>query len=403
VLDTPDRSLRVRSGYAELRAPLVPQGSRSPLRSLELQLAGRFDSIRTVFPVLPSFGFPSNDDLLRVDRNGFTFTSGMRFFPLPRLMLRASVATGELPPTTDQLSSVSSFIGFDTGARDPLRGGRAVGTEGLVEVLRQGRSTMRSERARTVTLGAVFNPSARRGPRVAIDFSRIDRRREVVPFTARGAELVANEFLYPGRVVRAPVSEADRQAGFTVGRITAIDLRFGNSGRSRIDSVDAQLDWRMDGPWGGDVRLNAAGTWQPRFRTRRSPQEPEFDRIGQVDGPLRTRGNFGAEWSRGPTALGLNLQYNSAYRVTYSDPSKASLNPQLTRYQGTERIGAQIYLDFFASRSLRVGDSRAELGLGISNLLDSSPPIVAQPGTPGYSLYGDPRRRRFELTLSSKF
>jgi hypothetical protein len=89
--------------------------------------------------------------------------------------------------------------------------------------------------------------------------------------------------------------------------------------------------------------------------------------------------------------------------VTYSDPSSARLNPQILRYQGAERIPAQVYVDFFASRALRLGDRRAELGLGIANLLDSSPPILAQPGTPGYSLYADARRRRFELTLSSGF
>lgn len=402
--DTPDRRFRVRSAYAELRAPLASDESRSLLRSLEFQLAARYDSIRSVFPAQPSFGFPSNDDLVRVGRHAVTFTGGMRFFPLPRLMVRASVATGELPPTTQQLASVSSFFGNGVFAlADPLRGGEIVGTGGLVEVLREGRSSMRSERARTVTLGAVFNPSARRGPRIAVDFSRIERRREVVPFTPTGTQVVANESLYPGRIIRAPASEADRQAGFAVGRITGIDLRYGNSGRSRIDSLDVQLDWRMDGPMGGEVRLSAASTWQPSFTTRRSALEPEFERIGYFDGPLRMRGNVGAEWSRGPTVVGLNLQYNSAYRVTYSDPSKAALNPQRVRFQGSDRLAPQAYLDLHASRAVRVGDFRSELGLGISNLLDSRPPTVALPGTLGYSYYGDPRRRRFELTLSSRF
>jgi hypothetical protein len=217
------------------------------------------------------------------------------------------------------------------------------------------------------------------------------------------AQLVANEPLYPGRVVRQPVSAGDQQAGFTAGRITAVDLRSSNSGRSQVDSVDAQLDWRMKGPGEGEVRLAAAATWQPRFTTRRSPLEKEFDRIGYIDGPLRLRGNVGAEWSRRSTAVGLNLQYYSRYRVTYSDPSRAQLNARILRDQGAARLAAQAYLDLYVRRAMRVGDERVELGLGISNLLDSSPPILAQTDTPGYSLYADPRRRRFELTLSSRF
>jgi hypothetical protein len=401
--DTPDRSIRVQSAYAELRAPIVPDGSRGLLSGLELQLAARTDATRTVLPAMPSFGFPSNDDLLRIDRRAMTFTGGARFFPLPRLMLRGSVATGELPPTIQQLASVSSFFGVDvTGLGDPLRGGRRPGTEGLVEELRGGRSTMRSERARTINFGAVFNPSARRGPRISLDFSRIDRTREVAPFTLTRAELVANASLYPDRIVRAPLSEGDRAAGFTAGRITALDLRLDNTGRSQIDSLDAQFDWRLPVPAGAEVTLRAAGTWQPRFRTSRSRLEPEFDRVGHVDGPLRARGNVGIEWSRGPSVVGMNVQYHSGYRVTYSDPSKARLNPQIVRYQGAERIAPQAYIDVFASRRLRVGTAEAEFGLGVSNLLDTSPPILAEPGTPGYSLYGDPRRRRFELTLTSR-
>jgi outer membrane receptor protein involved in Fe transport len=402
---TPDRSLRIRSAHAELRAPLVPDSGRAFFRGLEVQLAARQDSTRTVFPVQAAFGFPTNDDLLRIKRRAFTFTSGLRFFPLPGLMLRASVATGELPPSIQQLSTISSSIsGFNAyGVLDPLRGNRPVGTEGKVVELRGGRSTIRSEHARTISVGFILNPLARRRPRIAVDFSRIDRKREVLPFNFGPVTVLRNQDLYPGRVMREALSEQDRQAGFTAGRISTIDLRSTNEGGSQVDTLDAQFDWSFEGPARGEVRLSAASTWQPRFTARRSKLEGDFSRIGHIDGPLRLRGNVGAEWSRGPTTIGLNAQYYSGYRVTYSEPSQAGLNAQIVLEQGTERIPAQAYVDFYASRALRVARQRVELGLGISNLLDSSPPILAQPGTPGYSLYADPRRRRFELSLSSKF
>jgi hypothetical protein len=236
-----------------------------------------------------------------------------------------------------------------------------------------------------------------------VDFSRIDRRREVLPFNFTPGTVLRNEDSYPGRVIREPLSEADRQAGFTAGRVSTIDLRATNEGRSSVDTLDAQFDWRFEGSAGGEVRLSADATWQPRFTARRSRLEAQFSKIGHIDGPLRLRGNVGAEWSRGPTIIGLNAQYYSGYRVTYSEPSQAGRNALILLDQGSERVPAQAYLDFYASRALRVGGQRVELGLGISNLLDKSPPILAQPNTPGYSLYADPRRQRFELTLSSKF
>jgi hypothetical protein len=41
--------------------------------------------------------------------------------------------------------------------------------------------------------------------------------------------------------------------------------------------------------------------------------------------------------------------------------------------------------------------------LGILNLFDRQPPIVANPDSQGYSTYGDPRGRRFELSVSAGF
>jgi outer membrane receptor protein involved in Fe transport len=67
-----------------------------------------------------------------------------------------------------------------------------------------------------------------------------------------------------------------------------------------------------------------------------------------------------------------------------------------------------MYLDLSARRRFELERAdgamrRVEIGLGIVNLLDRSPPITADVQSPGYSYYGDPRRRRFELALSSSF
>jgi outer membrane receptor protein involved in Fe transport len=83
-------------------------------------------------------------------------------------------------------------------------------------------------------------------------------------------------------------------------------------------------------------------------------------------------------------------------------------NSQIARFHGGERIPAQVYLDLSVRRRFEVERGggpirRVEIGLGIVNLLDRSPPITADVQSSGYSYYGDPRRRRFELALSSSF
>jgi len=73
-------------------------------------------------------------------------------------------------------------------------------------------------------------------------------------------------------------------------------------------------------------------------------------------------------------------------------------------------VSSQTYVDLYATWRLpflNVGPVReATLEFGVVNVFDTAPAReTAQPytGGPGYSLYGDPRQRRFEVTLSSHF
>ncbi len=76
--------------------------------------------------------------------------------------------------------------------------------------------------------------------------------------------------------------------------------------------------------------------------------------------------------------------------------------------QGSPWVKSQAYLDLYASRRFNIGGLDASLDLGIINVLDQSQPhelsdIWKFSGNSGYSMYGDPRRRRFELVLSAEF
>ncbi len=104
--------------------------------------------------------------------------------------------------------------------------------------------------------------------------------------------------------------------------------------------------------------------------------------------------------------VGLNVQYYDRYRPTYFDTSNFANNATIIANQGSRWIPAQAYVDLSARRRFRVPATPLktfELSFGLINLFDKRPPLVAQTGLPGYSYYGDPRRRRFELVLSAGF
>ena len=398
-LTEPRVAQQVRSLYAEARLPLTRSGGF--LDRLELQLALRRDWTRQTLPV--GVTFQESDPTPFTKFNDTTlYTAGARFFPVKEVMLRASIATGALPPTTGQLGSRSDLK--PVGVTDPRRGGRILGSEGPFTTVTGGRLDLEPERARSISIGVVLNPTGDKGPRISIDFTRIDKRNEIVAFPdTTAASLLAQEALYPDRVTRAPLTAADTALGFTGGPVTNLDFTSINLGKTRIDSVDVALDQTF-AVGAGPIAFYLRTTWEPTYRQQTRAGAPWIDRVGYSDGPLEWRGNAGAEWSKGPVSLGLNGQFYSHYKATNA-VTDTDLNAQRLKYQGAAYIPAQFYMDLSAGyRFHKSGKfflpSGADLRFGIINLLDHRPPTVADAGGPGYSFYGDPRRRRIEMSLT---
>ena len=234
----PRLEARVFSLYGEMRVPLV--GDHGRLSGLELQLAVRQDWTRTILPGskllfgadLPPF----------VARSGTpAYTLGARFSPLPGLLVRSSVGTGSLPPTANQIGRVTD-IGVDYRG-DPRRGGRTIGSEGAVKFLNAGNPDLVPERARSYLIGVVVTPAGDHGARLSIDYTRINKRNEIQSFPYFDVDtLILEEVKYPRRVIRGPLTAADKALGFSGGPIQTLDFSLLNLGRTRIDAIDVTLD-----------------------------------------------------------------------------------------------------------------------------------------------------------------
>lgn len=405
---TADRVQRIQSGYVEFRAPLASRTSRFLLaRGLELQMALRRDRVQTTFPDTFLTGATSYVRTT-VRHRADVFTLGARAFPADWLMLRASAATGESPPDMTHLQEVTILTTNLLGSpyTDPKRGGRNILTDGPYRWGRSGWHDIGQEKGLTQSIGLVINPSGRAGPRIAIDASRVEIRDEIGMSGLNPQQVIDAEDRYPNRVIREPLSPADAALGYTAGRIIVLYTGLANVGRTVARTLDVQLDWSLGPVLGGDTRLYGAGTWQPTLRTRRRPGTPWLDRVGFRDGPLEWRGDLGLRWTRGPLLIDANAQYAGRSNPLYS-PLSPVVVQNAAFNQARTYIPSRVYLDltvrrhfdFEADRALRSLDVR----LAVQNLLDTTPPIVADANNMGYDYRSDPRRRRFELSLSGHF
>lgn len=405
---TPDRVQRVTSGYLELRAPLLSRDSRfAPARGLELQLAVRRDEVRTTFPDTLLTGVTSYVRAT-VRHQADVFTVGARAFPTDWLMLRASAATGQSPPDMTHLQEITILNTNPLGSpyTDPKRGGRNLLADGPYRLGRSGWHDIGQEKGVTQSVGVVLNPSGHGGPRLSIDASRVEIHDEIGLSALNPQQVIDAEERYPNRVVREPLSAADAAQGYTAGRIIVVYSGLANVGRTVAETVDFQLDWALPPVMDGETRFYGAATWQPTLRTRRRPELPWLDRVGFRDGPLEWRGNAGVQWTRGPLLMDLNAQYMGRSLPLYSPYS--TVRAQGAAYsQARKYIPSRIYLDLTARRRFDFADGHAlrslDVRFAVQNLLDTTPPIVADANNMGYDYRSDPRRRRFELSLSGHF
>jgi outer membrane receptor protein involved in Fe transport len=393
----PSRSTDTKSLYAELRAPIFGDSAPFPLvKRLELQLAIRYDDLGVDFSRTPRPGMiaATAADVLHARFAAVSYTVGAKVSPLPWLMVRASFATGrEAPPLNDLIGSEN----LNASESDPKRIGDFFGYLSKYG----GSPDLKTVEADTLSVGVVFNPFGDNGPRFSLDYSRIRRTRD--PYFPSEEFILAHEDLWPGRVTRSALTDEDRALGYTGGRITMIDTRAMNAGGLLVETLDGRVDWAFP-LLTGTFRINGSATVQLR-NALQAPFGNAVDYIDYYRSPLRWRANGGVEWTIGTTSIGANLQFFGRYK-NYPAAARSFAEPFI-EVQGSKWVHAQAYLDMSASHRFRVrgpgGDHQISLDFGIVNLLDHAAPYEGSPDFlgPQYSQYGDPRGRRFELTLST--
>jgi iron complex outermembrane recepter protein len=423
----PERSRTVDSLYAEVRVPIASIDHQFPLvRELDLQASIRTDQYETHSTAGFGFSVPSRaGPLPTVTYDASTlestdYTLGLRYVPIEDLTIRASFGTGFLPPALFQLAQTEDVFlvddvvfGFGIGLDgDPQRGGEPlVGDASGNITIFGGGVNLRPEESQSWSLGIVLTPRFADGLRVSIDYTEIQKTDEIVEVA--GQYFLDHEEQFPGRVIRGPNLPGDPPG--TPGPIVGIDLSSINLSETTVGALDIQADYSWQTENFGTFRPFVTATLAETFEYQVLPDTPSVDFVGfsarsafvgAVGAPLRWRANFGMVWDNGPWELSWNAQYYDRYHV-YSPTDDAGTRDTAILRQGSDHIPSQVYHDLLAR--YRFGGNgpiaNAEIALGIQNVLNESPPIVETNGISGlaYSAYGDPRLRRFTLSLRKQF
>ncbi|HRP05235.1 MAG TPA: TonB-dependent receptor, partial [Opitutaceae bacterium] len=400
--------------YAELHAPIFGRESQLPLvRGLELHASVRRDdfTMRTradrsnlVVPS-PDGPFPSVS-LFDRKYQATKATLGLKYTMTEDLALRASHGTGFLPPSLFQLSPGAPLTA-PFNLSDPRRGntGQVINPPRLTG----GDPAIEPEQSESTSAGLVFTPRFVPGLRLSFDYTRIVKTKEIGTIVVQ--TLVDLEDLFPDRIQRAALTTQDMALGYTGGAITQIDLRNLNLAGKWIEAWDVQADYTWKPAGWGEFQAYAIATWQPHLETQFYATSPRIETVG-YSSTVKLRANGGLTWSRGAWSLGWNAQYYGSYYV-YSATSSAAQRATAELNQGSGTIPSQAYHDISASyRWGRNPDgwqrllAESQLTLGIQNVFNTSPPILANTlplSASTYSQLGDPRLRRFTISLRKKF
>lgn len=378
----------IRSAALELGLPVLGQ-TPSPL--IDLQLALRYDS--SGFRV-PQERFANASKQSSTRRDTLLYTAGARLRPTPWFMLRSSAAIGQVPPQPYQLIASTSTVDGPSFWDDPLRGGTPLGSEKPFDLVELGSLDLSAERFATISLGLVVDFETSRGLFFSIDATRLRRRNEISEAVSGNiGYFLANEGLFPGRVIRAPLTASDRAQGFTGGIVTSVDTSFLSAGASVIDSIDAKGRWRIAL---GEIRATArfAVTWQPRFSRRRVPTLGADTFSNRLNGALRWNGTGGLTLERANDSLDLSFRYIGGYEA---------VRAPLADTFGQAHVTPQLNFDLAYERAFKLGEGRRlKLQFVIQDIFDRGAARV-RVSDEGYSLYADPRGRRASARVGIEF
>lgn len=370
---SPQRDLT--AGFVELRVPLAePRMSFRGIHRLAVTAAGRIDHYRDI-------GHVTNAQV------------GLTWNPVKPLTVRTTLGTSYRPPSIFELYLPTFQV--PSALPDPRRNNHIAN----VPVTVGGNPELQTTTARSWSVGLFFEPESANHLSLAATYWSARLKERIAPVAL--PLLLAQEELFPGRVLRASPSAADAVAGLP-GQLLALDVTPHNDGTLTASGIDATASMDADTRF-GQFKPAISVTWMNEFGVVDVAGLSPVDRIGvaSVLGTIpRWRGVAGVTWVRGAFSTTATMRFVASYD---------DFNPVLNRYNG-RRVGSQTFFDAQASLQFDryVDTSSPWNGLrviaGITNVFNEHPPFAELGGDFGYDFtQGDLMGRFSYLRLAKRF
>lgn len=366
----------VGAGFAELKIPLVGADMHLPaLRELTVTAAGRLDNYS-------DFGSIFNPQF------------GLQWQPHEDLYMHASYGRSFRPPSMYELYFPRQAVPFALPIADPRRDRQPTS----VALITGGNTELDPTRGESLAAGLVFAPQALAPLELSASYWRVAMDKRVTLLLPQ--TVLANEGLFPERVIRDAPTAADLAAG-RPGQIRQIDISRMNFGRLTTSGVDLGVRYELESRF-GVLTANAVATWIGDFETVDVPATPPASRINLANETVGTitkwRAVAGLDWDRGALSATTHLRYIPEYDDTRGGARNG------------RRLPAQAFVDMQVSIDLgKLARGRALLaGValtgGASNLFDQQPHFAEVNGIAGYDTsQGDLKGRFWYLRLGKTF
>lgn len=248
-----------------------------------------------------------------------------------------------------------------------------------------GNPNLNEETAKTLTLGAVFQPRFARGLSLTVDYYRIKLKNAIGII---GQQTSLDECM----TGNADALFCDNITRDATGRVTQVDAFNLNTGSFLVSGIDTQVKYSTT--FGESGRFDLSGFWTHLLKQQQTsyPGGPTQKEVGQLDcyscGRLgtgfRDKVNVSATVGWDNVSLNWRVNYLSSVVDDLTDPDRAS-------------TGAYWYHD--AQLRFAIDDKKKyEFYLGVDNVFDKKPPVFgdtnpvtfpgAQTSATTYDLYG---------------
>ncbi|MFO1446736.1 MAG: TonB-dependent receptor [Opitutaceae bacterium] len=384
------------AGAVEMVVPVFNDKWRPgfvPLKSLELNFSTRRERAKS------EFISPSNGAFAENSKPGKSYVAAAKLQVLQDVAVRYSFSDGVYVPDWNDFGDPrNTFLNF-LAAPDPKRGNTSQPTN-TYNVLNGGNPNLKSETSVSQNVGVILNPRFVRGLSVTLDYWRIEKEDGISLIQAPQLVILSDDF--PDRVIRDPLTAADRALGYTAGLITYIDQTRINVARIETDGIDTQIRYDFEVAKLGEFQISANSSFTNHFKTQNVVGGAYIESAG-ASGPKRWRGRGAVTWIKDRWEATLSTRYTGHYSTATTTASPAfptgfpfdgGRTPAVMRYD------AQVSYSVPAAmrEGWRTWLSGTKWTVGCQNLLNDEPSLVTN-GTSYYNSEDDPRQRYVYVSI----